>query len=146
MVPIYLGKKTLIQLGLMDYSDIQISIKNIPRLERLADNKCCRKYLYRFADLLPIDLTMSILAKQLNQKFTLFKQVYQLPEDVDICMWVSSERIKDREAIFSVSTTEPEECFSIIYATNDLPVKIENIFGTVASIQGQPSEIWIKRA
>jgi hypothetical protein len=129
----------------MDYSDIQIEILNTPRSESLGNGTCSIRYFYRFVHVLPDRDTMSSLAKQLDYKFTFSKEVYDLPEDVDIYAWVTTERLNDYEAIFVLSENEPDESIVFMYGIRSLPVKIEDIFGKVESIQGDSRATWIKR-
>ena len=128
----------------MDYSDIHFDRLNIPPLESLADGRCCRRYLYSFANLLPEQNTMNLLVKQFEQKFTFSKEAYELIEDVVLYAWVTTERLSDYEAIFTVSTNEPEESYFYLWGIRSLPIKIEQCFGIVESIQGDAKKSWIK--
>jgi hypothetical protein len=125
---------------------MQFEMSNIPRSQNLGDGTCCMRYLYRFINVLPDRDTMNSLAKQLEYKFTFAKEVYKLPEDVDIDAWVTTERLNDYEAIFVLSENEPDESVIFMYGIHSLPVKIEKVFGTVESIQGDSREMWIKSA
>jgi hypothetical protein len=87
---------------------------------------------------------MDLLAKQLDYKFTFSKEVYELAEDVDVYAWVTIERLNDYESIFILSENEPDESIVHMYGIRSLPVKVEKVFGTVESIQGDSREIWIK--
>jgi hypothetical protein len=128
----------------MDYSDIHIEVLNIPLSESIGDGTCSIKYFYRFINVLPDCNTMNLLAKQLDYKFTFSKEVYEIPEDVDIYAWVTIERLNDYEAIFILSENEPDESVIFMYGIRSLPAKIEKVFGTVESIQGDSREMWIK--
>jgi hypothetical protein len=128
----------------MDYSNIQIEVLNTPLPESLGDGTCCIRYFYRFINVLPDRDTMNSLAKKLDYKFTFLKEVYELPEDVDIYAWVTTERLNDYEAIFILSENEPAESVIFMYGIRSLPAKIEKVFGNVESIQGDSRETWIK--
>jgi hypothetical protein len=128
----------------MDYSNLEIEVKNIPRLENSGDGRCCRRYFYQFINSLPAQNEMSLQVKQLDYKFIYSKEVYDLPKDISVYALVSTERFTNREAVFIVSTNEPEEDAIFMYGAYGLPVKIEKIFGAVESIQRDPRETWIK--
>jgi hypothetical protein len=128
----------------MDYSSDRIEIKNIPQLEVLGSGKCCRRYFYRFVSSLPAQDEINLQVKQLDYKFTYSKEVYDLPENISVYAFVSVERLNDRDAVFIISTDEPEEDAIFLYGSYRLPGKIEKMFSTIESIQGDPTEIWIK--
>ncbi len=128
----------------MDYSSVRIEILNIPHLKSLGNKQCCKRYFYRFINVLPTQSTMNLLAKQLNYKFTFPKEVYKLDEDVDVHAWVTTERLNDYESIFILSENEPDESIIHMYGIRSLPVKVEKVFGMIESIQGDPREMWIK--
>jgi hypothetical protein len=83
------------------------------------------------------------IAKSLGKKFTLSKEVTELPEDIEIEMFVTIERVQDYEAKICILTEHPEECCIFIYSIRSLPRNIEEKFGIVQSIYGQPREYWI---
>lgn len=128
----------------MDYSNIEIEVKNIPRIESLGDGRCYRKYFYQFVNTLPAQNRLNLQAKELDYKFTYSKEEYDLAEDGDVYALVSVERLNDLAAIFIVSTEEPEEDAIFIYGLISLPRKIETIFGIIESIQGDSRNMWIK--
>jgi hypothetical protein len=128
----------------MDYSNIHIEVLNISPPESLGDGKCCIKYLYRFKSVLPDQDTMNSLAKQLDYKRIFSKEVYGMPEDIDVYAWVTIERLNDYEAMVLLLQNEPDESVVFMYGTRSLPTKIEDIFGMVESIQGDSREMWIK--
>jgi hypothetical protein len=129
----------------MDYSDIEITVLNMPRLEILGNGRCCKRYFYRFVNSLPAQNEMNSQVKQLDYKFTYSKEGYDIPEDISVCAQLGVERLNDLEAIFIVSIAEPEEDVNIsIYGGYALPGKIEKIFGVIESIQGDSREMWIK--
>jgi hypothetical protein len=128
----------------MDYSNSQIFVNNLPPLESIGNGLCCRKYCYQFNNLLPDIDEMNLSIEKLNRKFTFTKEAYDLTEDFDVFVWVMIERLSDREAIFTVSTNEPEECCVVVYGGSSLPNKIEQIFGVVELIQGDLREHWIR--
>lgn len=129
----------------MDYSDLQVEVLNIPRLESLGNGKCCKKYWYRFTNVLPDQNTIDQLVKQLDWKYTFSKDIYEeISEDVNVYAWLSAERLNDYEAVFIVLIDEPEESVISIYGIYSLPIKIEKIFGIVDSVQGDSRKMWIK--
>jgi hypothetical protein len=128
----------------MDYSNCEITVLNIPQLESLGNKQCCRRYLYQFINLLPDLNELNSLVKKLDYKFTFSKDIYELPQDVDVYAWLTLERLSDREVMFTASTDEPEESVIYLYGLYSLPGKIEKIFGSISSIQGDSRELWIK--
>jgi hypothetical protein len=128
----------------MDYSNVEITVLNIPQLKSLGNEQCCRRYLYQFVNSLPDLNELNLIVKKLDYKFTFSKDIYELSQDVDVYAWLTLERLSDREVIFTVSTNEPEESVIYLYGLYSLPRKIEKIFGSIASIQGESIELWTK--
>jgi hypothetical protein len=128
----------------MDYSNLEIEVKNIPRLESLGNGRCYRRYLYQFVNSLSAQNRLNLQVKELDYKFTYSKEKYDLAEDVDVYALVGVERLNDLGAIFIVSTEEPEEDAIFIYGLISLPRRIETIFGIIESIQGDSRNMWIK--
>ncbi len=127
----------------MKYDASQIRLINIPQLEQVEDGQCCRKYVYRFTNLLPEQNVIDQIANSLEKRFLFSKEEYDLTEDVEICASIVIKRLQDDEAIVSVLTTQPEETCVYLFSIYTLPHKLEERFGTVKLIQGQPREAWI---
>ncbi|MEA5600331.1 hypothetical protein [Nostoc sp. UHCC 0252] len=127
----------------MKYDASQIKVKNIPDLEQLEHGKCCRTYVYCFTNPLPEQNVIDQIANSLEKRFTLSKEVYEIPEDVEICASIFIERLQDKEARVRVLTDQPEEDWVYIFGIYSLPRKIEERFGIVQSIQGEQRETWI---
>ncbi|MBF2008879.1 hypothetical protein ACF3DV_21785 [Chlorogloeopsis fritschii PCC 9212] len=127
----------------MKYDASQIRLINIPQLEQLEDGKCCRTYIYRFTNSLPEQKVIDQIANSLEKKFTFSKEAYEIPEDVEICASILIERLQDNEAKVRVLTTQPEEVCVYIFGIHTLPRQLEERFGTVQLIQGEPRETWI---
>ncbi|MEH2322616.1 MAG: hypothetical protein V7K32_03255 [Nostoc sp.] len=83
------------------------------------------------------------IANSLEKKFICSKEVYEIPEDVEICASIFMERSQDDEARVRVLTDKPEEVCVYIFGIHTLPRKIEERFGIIQSIQGQQRETWI---
>ncbi|MEH2068370.1 MAG: hypothetical protein V7K47_09450 [Nostoc sp.] len=126
----------------MKYDASQIKLINIPQLEQLEDGKCSRTYVYRFTNTLPEQNIIDKSAKSLEKKFT-SKEVYEIPEDVEICASILIERLQNDEARVHVLTDQPEESCVYIFGIRTLPRKIEERFGILQSIQGEQRENWI---
>ncbi|MEH2040389.1 hypothetical protein [Nostoc sp.] len=118
-------------------------MRNIPDLEQLEDGKCCRTYFYCFTNPLIEQNVIHQIANSLEKRFTFSKEVYEIPEDVEICASVFIERLQDNEARVRVLTNQPEEVCVYIFGISTLPCKIEERFGILHSIQGEQREIWI---
>ncbi|MEH2045518.1 hypothetical protein [Nostoc sp.] len=116
---------------------------NIPDLEQLEDGKCCRTYIYCFTNPLPEQNVIDQIANSLEKRFIFSKEVYEIPEDVEICASIFMERLQDNEARVRVLTDQPEEDCVYIFGIYTLPRKIEERFGIVQSIQGEQRETWI---
>ncbi|MFN6530881.1 hypothetical protein [Nostoc sp. ChiSLP03a] len=127
----------------MKYHASQITVINIPDLEQLEHGKCCRTYVYCFTNPLPEQNVIHQIANSLEKRFTFSKEVYEIPEDVEICASIFIERLQDNEARVRVLTNQPEEDCVYIFGIYSLPRKIEERFGTVQLIQGEQREIWI---
>ncbi|MBG1258953.1 hypothetical protein [Nostoc commune] len=127
----------------MKYDASQIKLKNIPDLEQLEDGKCCRTYIYCFTNALPEQKVIDQIANSLQKRFTFSKEVYEIPEDVEICTSIFIERLQDDEARVRVLTDQPEEVCVYMFGISTLPRKIEERFGIVQSIQGEQRETWI---
>ncbi|WP_292707334.1 hypothetical protein [Nostoc sp. NMS2] len=121
-----------------------ITLRNIPQLEQLADGKCCRTYVYRFTNPLTEQNVIDQIANSLEKRFTFSKEIYEIPEDVEIYASIFMERLQDHEARVRVLTKQPEEDCVYIFGIYTLPRKIEERFGIVESIQGEQRETWIK--
>ncbi|MDZ8034540.1 MAG: hypothetical protein RMX89_26165 [Nostoc sp. DedSLP04] len=83
------------------------------------------------------------IANSLEKRFTFSKEVYEIPEDVEICASIFMDRLQNNEARVRVLTHQPEEVCVYIFGIYTLPRKIEERFGMVQSIQGQQREAWI---
>lgn len=129
----------------MKYDLSQIKLIDIPQLEQLKNGKCCRTYIYCFTNSLPEQNVINSIANSLEKRFIFSKEVYELSEDVEICVSIFMERLQDNEARVSVLTLQPEESCVYIFGISTLPRKLEERFGTVQSIQGQEREAWIYR-
>ncbi|MDZ8135964.1 MAG: hypothetical protein RM049_11780 [Nostoc sp. DedQUE04] len=127
----------------MKYDASQIKLINIPDLEQLEDGKCCRTYVYSFTTPLPEQNVIDQIANSLEKRFTFSKEVYEIPEDVEICASIFMDRLQNNEARVRVLTHQPEEDCVYIFGIYTLPRKIEERFGMVQSIQGQQREAWI---
>ena len=127
----------------MKYHASQIKVRNIPDLEQLEHGKYCRTYVYCFTNPLPEQNVIDKIANSLQKRFTFSKEVYEIPEDVEICASIFIERLQDNEARVRVLTNQPEETCVYIFGISTLPRKIEERFGIVQSIQGEPRENWI---
>lgn len=127
----------------MKYDLSHIRVINIPQLEQLENGKCCRTYLYRFTNTLPEQNIIDEIAKSLEKRFKFSKEVYEIPEDVEICASILIERLQDDEARVRVLTDHPEESCVYIFGIRTLPRKIEERFGILQSIQGEQRENWI---
>ncbi|MFN6562681.1 MAG: hypothetical protein RMY28_023190 [Nostoc sp. ChiSLP01] len=127
----------------MKYDASQIKVTNIPQLELLEDGKCRRTYVYRFTNTLPEQNIIDEIAKSLEKRFKFSKEVYEIPEDVEICASIIIERLQDDEARVRVLTDQPEESCVYIFGIRTLPRKIEERFGIIESIQGEQRENWI---
>ncbi|MFN6571133.1 hypothetical protein [Dendronalium sp. ChiSLP03b] len=125
------------------YDASQIKVRNIPQLEQLEDGKCCRTYVYRFTNRLPEQNFIGQIANSLHKSFIFTKEVYEIPEDVEVCASILIERLQDNEARVRVLTDSPEESCIYIFGTRTLPRKIEEKLGIIQSIQGQERETWI---
>ena len=44
----------------MDYSSVRIEILNIPHLKSLGNKQCCKRYFYRFVNVLPNQSTIPV--------------------------------------------------------------------------------------
>ncbi|MEH2267342.1 MAG: hypothetical protein V7K68_02740 [Nostoc sp.] len=128
----------------MKYDASMITVINIPQLEQLEDGKCCRTYLYRFTNPLPEQNVIDQIANSLEKRFTFSKELYEIPEDVEICASIFMKRLQDDEARISVLTDQPEEDCVYIFGIYTLPRKIEERFGIVESIQGEQRKTWIR--
>jgi hypothetical protein len=128
---------------IVKYDASQIKLKNIPELGKLASETSCRTYLYSFNTKLPKQNDIDQIAGGLNQKFEFPKDQFEIPEDVEILASVAIKRLEDYQAQVSILTTHPEDYWVYVFGIHTLPFKLEEIFGTVKSIQGQPREIWI---
>ncbi|MEH2141249.1 hypothetical protein [Nostoc sp.] len=127
----------------MKYDASQIKLRNIPDLEQLEDGKCCRTYIYCFTNPLPEQNVIDQIANSLEKRFIFSKEVYEIPEDVEICASIFIERLQDNKARVRVLTDQPEETCVYIFGISTLPRKIEERFGIVQSIQGEQRETWI---
>ncbi|RCJ38778.1 hypothetical protein A6770_12810 [Nostoc minutum NIES-26] len=128
------------------YDASQIKVQNIPQLEQLEGGKCCRTYVYRFTNPLPEQNVIDQIANNLHKSFIFTKEVYEIPEDVEIFASILIERLQDNEARIRVLTDSPEEPCIYIFGIRTLPRKIEEKLGIVQSIQGEEREIWIYSA
>jgi hypothetical protein len=128
---------------IVKYDASQIKLKNIPELEKLANETSCRAYLYSFNAKLPKQNDIDQIARGLKQKFNFPKDQFEIPEDIEIFASVAIKRLEDYQAQVSILTTHPEESWVYFFGLYTLPLKLEAIFGTVKSIQGQPREMWI---
>jgi hypothetical protein len=126
------------------YDASMIKVINIPQLQILEDNKCCRTYNYCFNNLLPEQNELNKIADGLEQKFILTKERYEIPEDIEVVGYVSIERLTDYEAKVIYSTIQPEETCIYMSALYKLPREIEQVLGRVKSIQGDARENWIR--
>ena len=125
------------------YDASMIKVKNVPQLTTLEDNKCCRIYNYCFNSLLPEQNELNKIADGLEEKWIFSKEKYEIPEDIEIIASVGIERLTDYEASISVFTIEPESTCVGMFGMRTLPRKIEEVLGTVKSIQGDARENWI---
>ncbi len=126
------------------YDASMIKFKNVPQLTILENNKCCRTYNYCFNNLLPEQNELDKIADGLEQRYILDKDKYEFPEDIEVVGYVSIERLTDYEASISYSTIQPEETCLYMSGIYTLPRKIEEVLGTVKSIQGDARENWIR--
>ena len=124
-----------------DASQIKV-LENIPDLEELKNGDCRRTYLYRFVNILPEQHEIDRIASSVSKKFTFSKELYKLPEDVEIYASVIMERSQDYEAKVSIVTTSPEESCVFIFGLRTLPCQLEENFGTVELLQGLPRDRW----
>ena len=129
------------KMGIYDASQIKV-LKNIPDLEQLENGECRRTYIYRFVNILPEQNEINRIASNLGIKFKCSKELYELPEDVEIYANVIMERSQDYEAKVSIVTTSPEESGIFSFGVFGLPPKLEEEFGTVESLQGLSRERW----
>lgn len=119
-----------------DASQIKV-LKNLPDLEQLENGECCRTYTYRFLNVLPEQNEIDRIANSVSKKFTLSKELYELPEDVEIYVSVAIERLQDYEAKVSIVTTPPEEACVFVFGLMGLSSELEEKFGIVELLQGQ---------
>ena len=123
-----------------DANQIKV-LENIPDLEELENGECRRTYLYRFVNILPEQNEIDRIANSVSKKFTFSKELYELPEDVEIYASVTIERSQNYEAKVSIVTTlVPEERYVFVFGLRTLPCKLEEEFGTVKSLQGLPRD------
>ena len=125
------------------YDASMIKVVNVPQLQILEDNKCCRTYNYCFNNLLPEQSELDKIAEGLEQRYILDKEKYELPEDIEVIEYVKIKRLTDYEASISYLTIQPEEDCIYLSGLYTLPRKIEEVLGTVKSIQGDARENWI---
>lgn len=123
-------------MGKYHVSQIKV-LRNIPNLKLLENGECCRTYTYRFLDVLPEQNEIDRIASSVSKKFAFSKELYELPEDVEIYASVTIERLQDYEAKVSIVTTSPEESCVYIFGASSLPSKLEEKLGTVDLLQGQ---------
>ena len=121
-----------------------IKVINIPQLQILENNKCCRTYNYCFNNPLPEQSELDKIADGLEQRYLLSKERYEIPEDIEVAGYVSIERLTDYEANIIYSTNQPEETCIYMSALYKLPREIEKVLGTIKSIQGDAREDWIR--
>jgi len=126
----------------MDYSAIKINIQNIPHLKDFRNNKCGRTYHYCFQNRLPKQKILNNIANNLEQRYLLTKDKYELPEDIEIIGYVNIKRLTDYKARITYSTIKPEEDCIYLSGIRTLPLKIEKVLGKLKSIQGQPRDWW----
>ncbi len=120
------------------YEASQIKVlQNLPDLEELENGECRRTYLYRFVNILPDQNEIDRIASSVSKKFTFSKELYELPEDVEIYASVIIKRLQNYEAKVSIVTTPPEESCVYIFGVMGLPSELEEKFGTVELLQGQ---------
>ncbi len=125
-----------------DASQIKV-LKNIPDLEQLKNGECRRTYLYRFVNILPEQNEIERIVSSVSKKFTFSKELYELPEDVEIYTSVIIERSQDYEAKISIVTTSVwEERYVFVFGLRTLPRKLEEEFGIIESLQGLPRDRW----
>ncbi len=83
------------------------------------------------------------IASSVSKKFTFSKELYELPEDVEIYASVTIERSQDYEAKVSIVTALVwEERYVFVFGLRTLPRKLEENFGTVELLQGLPRDRW----
>ena len=136
-----LSKAEQIRMRIYDASQIKV-LKNLPDLEQLENGECRRIYIYRFVNILPDQNEIERIASSVSKKFTLSKELYELPEDVEIYANVIIERSLDYEAKVSIVTTSPEESGIFGFGVFGLPCKLEEEFGILESLQEQLREKW----
>ncbi|MGB3655871.1 MAG: hypothetical protein WBA41_32305 [Rivularia sp. (in: cyanobacteria)] len=125
------------------YDASMIKFKNVPQLTILENNKCCRVYHYCFNNILLEQNELNKIADGLEQRYILSQERYEIPEDIEVVGYVSIERLTDYEVRVIYSTIQPEEDCIYISGIYTLPRKIEEVLGTVKSIQGDARENWI---
>ncbi|MGB3639449.1 MAG: hypothetical protein WBA39_18015 [Rivularia sp. (in: cyanobacteria)] len=125
------------------YDASMIKVKNVPQLQILENNKCCRTYNYCFNHPLPEQSELDKIADGLQQRYILSQERYQIPEDIEVVGYVSIKRLTDYEARVIYLTNQPEETCIYISGIRKLPREIEKLLGTVKSIQGDARENWI---
>ena len=129
-------------MGIYDASQIKL-LENIPDIEQLKNGECRRTYLYHFVNKLAEQNEIARIANSVSEKFTFSKELYELPEDVEIYANVIIERSLDYEAKVSIVTTLVwEERYVFVFGLRTLPRKLEEEFGTVESLQGLPRDRW----
>ena len=126
------------------YDASMIKFKNVPQLPILENDKCCRIYHYCFNNLLPEQNELDKIAEGLEQRYILSKERYEISEDIEVVGYVSIERLTNYEASISYSTIQPEEDCIYISGIYTLPRKIEEVLGTVKSIQGDGRDSWFE--
>ena len=94
-----------------------------------------------FVNILPEQNEIDRIANSVSKKFTFSKELYELPEDVEIYARVTI-RSQDYEAKVSIVTTSPEESCVFIFGLRTLPCQLEENFGTVELLQGLPRDRW----
>lgn len=120
-----------------DVSQIKV-LHNLPALEQLKNRECRRTYTYLFINILPEQNEIDRIASSISRKFTFSKELYELPEDVEIYATVIIERLQEYEAQVSIVTSLPEESCVYIFGASSLPSELEERFGTIELLQGQP--------
>ena len=88
-----------------------------------------------FVNILPEQNEIDRIANSVSKKFTFSKELYELPEDVEIYARVTI-RSQDYEVKVSIVTTLPEESCAFIFGASRLPRELEDEFGTIELLQG----------